>query len=107
MILLQTDKMTAHKDKHVGWITFNNPARHNAVSLEMWQGLADIANDFARDDDIRVVVVQGAGDKAFVAGADIGEFLNAPNNQGVELSKKGQALFLKIEQSKKIAQITI
>jgi enoyl-CoA hydratase/carnithine racemase len=74
MIILKTDKMTAHKDQHVGWITFNNPARHNAVSLEMWQGLADIANEFARDDDIRVVVVQGAGDKAFVSGADISEF---------------------------------
>jgi enoyl-CoA hydratase/carnithine racemase len=74
MIILKTDKMTAHKEKHVGWITFNNPARHNAVSLEMWQGLADIANDFARDDDIRVVVVHGAGGKAFVSGADISEF---------------------------------
>jgi enoyl-CoA hydratase/carnithine racemase len=74
MIILKTDKMAAHKDKHVGWITFNNPARHNAVSLEMWQGLADIANDFARDDDIRVVVVHGAGGKAFVSGADISEF---------------------------------
>lgn len=74
MSLLKTDKMAAHKDKHVGWITFNNPARHNAVSLEMWQGLADIANDFARDDDIRVVVVHGAGGKAFVSGADISEF---------------------------------
>jgi enoyl-CoA hydratase/carnithine racemase len=74
MSLLKTDKMAAHKNKHVGWITFNNPARHNAVSLEMWQGLADIANDFARDDDIRVVVVQGAGEKAFVSGADISEF---------------------------------
>ncbi len=74
MILLKTDKMIARKDKHVGWITFNNPARHNAVSLEMWQGLADIANDFAHDDDIRAVVVQGADDKAFVSGADISEF---------------------------------
>lgn len=74
MSLLKTDKMAAHKDKHVGWITFNNPARHNAVSLEMWQGLADIANDFARDDDIRVVVLHGAGGKAFVSGADISEF---------------------------------
>ena len=74
MSILKTDKMRAHKDKHVGWITFNNPARHNAVSLEMWQGLADIANDFARDDDIRVVVVHGAGGKAFVSGADISEF---------------------------------
>ena len=74
MSFLKTNKMAAHKDQHVGWITFNNPARHNAVSLEMWQGLADIANEFARDDDIRVVVVHGAGEKAFVSGADISEF---------------------------------
>ncbi|WP_089958743.1 enoyl-CoA hydratase [Limnohabitans sp. 2KL-3] len=74
MSFLKTDKMAARKDKHVGWITFNNPARHNAVSLEMWQGLADIAHEFARDDDIRVVVVHGAGEKAFVSGADISEF---------------------------------
>ncbi len=71
---LKTDKMAARKDKHVGWITFNNPARHNAVSLEMWQGLADIATDFAADPNIRVVVVHGAGEKAFVSGADISEF---------------------------------
>jgi enoyl-CoA hydratase/carnithine racemase len=74
MSFLKTDKMAARKDKHVGWITFNNPARHNAVSLEMWQGLADIAHEFARDDDIRVVVVHGTGEKAFVSGADISEF---------------------------------
>ena len=74
MTISKTDKMVARKDKHVGWITFNNPARHNAVSLAMWQGLADIANDFAADPNIRVVVLQGAGDKAFVSGADISEF---------------------------------
>jgi enoyl-CoA hydratase len=74
MTISKTDKMVARKDKHVGWITFNNPAHHNAVSLAMWQGLADIANDFASDPNIRVVVLQGAGDKAFVSGADISEF---------------------------------
>ncbi len=74
MSLLKTDKMLAHKEHHVGRIVFNNPARHNAVSLEMWQGLADAAQAFAADPDIRVVIVQGAGDKAFVAGADISEF---------------------------------
>ena len=74
MILLKTEKMLAHKDQHVGRIVFNNPARHNAVSLEMWQGLADAAQAFAADPDIRVVIVQGAGDKAFVSGADISEF---------------------------------
>ena len=80
MVHLKTDKMLARKDKHVGWITFNNPARHNAVSLEMWQGLADIANDFANDDEIRVVVVNGAGGKAFVSGADISEFAEQRNS---------------------------
>jgi len=80
MVHLKTDKMLARKDKHIGWITFNNPARLNAVSLEMWQGLADIANDFANDDEIRVVVVHGAGEKAFVSGADISEFAQQRNS---------------------------
>jgi enoyl-CoA hydratase len=80
MVHLKTDKMLARKDKHIGWITFNNPARLNAVSLEMWQGLADIANDLANDDEIRVVVVHGAGEKAFVSGADISEFAQQRNS---------------------------
>jgi len=74
MRLLQTDKMQARKDTHIGWIIFNNPSRHNAVSLDMWEGLATVANDFAADPEIRVVIVCGAGEKAFVSGADISEF---------------------------------
>lgn len=71
---LQTDKMIAQKDGSIGWATFNNPARRNAVSLPMWQALRDIVEDFAADPEIRVIVLKGAGDKAFVAGADISEF---------------------------------
>jgi enoyl-CoA hydratase/carnithine racemase len=71
---LGTDKMAAHKDGAIGWITFDNPARRNAVSLEMWQALADIVADYAADNAIRVIVLKGAGDKAFVSGADISEF---------------------------------
>jgi enoyl-CoA hydratase/carnithine racemase len=71
---LGTDKMAAHKDGAIGWITFDNPARRNAVSLEMWQALADIVADYAADEAIRVIVLKGAGDKAFVSGADISEF---------------------------------
>ena len=70
----RTDKMLAEKDGPVGWITFNNPARRNAVSLAMWEALQDIVNDYASDDAIRVIVVTGAGGKAFVSGADISEF---------------------------------
>jgi len=71
---LLTDKMIAQKDGAIGWITFNNPARHNAVSMSMWEGLFEIVQDYAQDQDIRVIVVKGAGEKAFVSGADISEF---------------------------------
>jgi enoyl-CoA hydratase len=74
MTISKTERMLADKEGAIGWITFNNPARHNAVSLDMWQGLYDIVSDYARDDAIRVIVLRGAGGKAFVSGADISEF---------------------------------
>lgn len=69
-----TDKMIAEKRGAVGVMTFNNPQRFNAVSMEMWEGVVEILADFGRDDAIRVVVVTGAGSKAFVSGADISKF---------------------------------
>ncbi len=71
---LSTDKMIGKKDGHIGWMTFNNPDRRNAMSLEMWEAVAEIMVDFQADENIRVVVMQGAGDKAFVSGADISQF---------------------------------
>jgi enoyl-CoA hydratase/carnithine racemase len=53
---------------------FNNPERRNAVSLDMWQAIPEVLADFAADDAVRVVVLTGAGDKAFVSGADISQF---------------------------------
>ena len=70
----QTDKMLARKEGGVGILTFNNPERHNAVSLEMWEATKRILDGFAADDDIRVVVLTGAGGQAFVSGADISKF---------------------------------
>lgn len=69
-----SDKLIAETDGAIGWITFNNPAKHNAVSKEMWEGLADAVERFDAADDVRVIVLKGAGEKAFVAGADISEF---------------------------------
>lgn len=74
MPISKTDKMIAEKDGAIGWITFNNPERRNAVSMAMWEALGDIVGDYAADDAIRVIVLKGAGDKAFVSGADISEF---------------------------------
>src|SRR6201997_5913213 len=72
--MTQTDKMLSRKEGGVGIVTFNNPERHNAVSLEMWEATKRILDDFAGDNDIRVVVLTGAGGKAFVSGADISKF---------------------------------
>src|ERR1700731_1975471 len=76
-----TSKMLAEKDGAIGRIIFNNPARHNAVSLEMWQGVAQIMEDFDNDDSVRVIVLSGAGGKAFVSGADISEFKEKRANE--------------------------
>ena len=69
-----TERMIAKKDGPVGWMQFNNPARHNAVSIDMWQSVREIMTEFGNDDQIRVVVLRGAGSKAFISGADISEF---------------------------------
>jgi enoyl-CoA hydratase/carnithine racemase len=72
--MTQTDKMLSRKEGGVGYLIFNNPERHNAVSLEMWEAASGILADFAADKAIRVVVLTGAGGKAFVSGADISKF---------------------------------
>jgi enoyl-CoA hydratase/carnithine racemase len=66
--------MTSRKEGRVGTLIFDNPARHNAVSLDMWEAAARVLKDFAADDEVRVVVLTGAGGKAFVSGADISKF---------------------------------
>jgi enoyl-CoA hydratase len=79
--MAQTDKMLSRKEGHVGYVIFNNPARRNAVSLEMWEATARILDNFGKDNDVRVVVLTGAGDKAFVSGADISRFENERANE--------------------------
>ncbi|MFL5067905.1 MAG: enoyl-CoA hydratase [Xanthobacteraceae bacterium] len=69
-----TDKVVARQEGAVGHLIFNNPERRNAVSLDMWEAAAKILDGFARASNVRVVVVSGAGGKAFVSGADISRF---------------------------------
>ena len=72
--MMTSDKMLSHVTGATGWMTFNNPERHNAVSLDMWAAAETILGDFAADDAVRVVVLTGAGGKSFVSGADISKF---------------------------------
>ena len=64
----------------VGVITFNNPEKRNAMSLDMWEGLGHALIELRDDPDIRVVILTGAGDKAFVSGADISQFEKTRHN---------------------------
>jgi len=73
-LTLPTDKIIARTDGALGHIIFNNPERHNAVSLEMWDAVDIALSAYAEDDQIRVVILSGAGGKAFVSGADISKF---------------------------------
>jgi enoyl-CoA hydratase/carnithine racemase len=67
-------KIVAEKEGYLGRIVFNNPAKHNAVSQAMWDGLSAAMQSFDADKEVRVVVLEGAGDRAFVSGADISRF---------------------------------
>src|SRR4029079_4315047 len=70
----QSEKMLSRKEGSVGYVIFNNPERHNAVSLDMWQASGEMLDDCRSDNNIKVVVVTGNGGKAFVSGADISRF---------------------------------
>lgn len=69
-----TEQLVVAKEDGVGRVTFDNQARRNALTYEMWSGLPVVLEDFALDDKVRVIVLAGAGGKAFSAGADISEF---------------------------------
>jgi enoyl-CoA hydratase/carnithine racemase len=76
----------------VGVITFNNPEKRNAMSLDMWEGLGHALIELRDDPEVRVVILVGAGDKAFVSGADISQFeKNRHNAQASEEYSKRSA----------------
>jgi enoyl-CoA hydratase/carnithine racemase len=77
----------------VGVITFNNPDKRNAMSLDMWEGLGHALIELRDDPGVRIVIVAGAGDKAFVSGADISQFEKTRHNAEAseEYSKKSAA----------------
>lgn len=69
-----TDKLLVEVQAGVARVTFNNPAKHNALSVEMRSALPGVVEALQDDPDVRVIVLTGAGDRAFASGADISEF---------------------------------
>jgi len=69
-----TERIIARKEGAVGWLIFNNPERRNAISVDMWEAIPTVLSQYEADPEVRVIVLAGAGDKAFVSGADISQF---------------------------------
>jgi enoyl-CoA hydratase len=77
----------------VGVVTFNNPEKRNAMSLDMWEGLGQALIELRDNPAVRVVILTGAGDKAFMSGADISQFEKTRHNAQAseEYSRKSDA----------------
>src|SRR3954465_13712418 len=70
---LSTEKILAEVEGGIGWLTFNHPERRNAMSMEMWEGVADALESFQDDANVRVVVMTGPGGRPCAPGAHISE----------------------------------
>ncbi len=90
------------KEGHIAWVILNRPQRLNALTLTMADELIDALDKLTADGDVRVIVLRGAGDRAFSAGADVTAFTEVPAPHAVvELSQKFQAMMDKVEATPK------
>lgn len=96
-------KMICLREGAIGKIIFNNPERHNAVSFEMWDAAEQMLAELLADDSVQVIVLAGAGGKAFVSGADISKFESerATQDAVLEYNAKTAAVYGGIHQASK------
>lgn len=85
------------KKENIGLLTINRPDKLNAISSELTTELSRLLDEIENDEELRVLVVTGAGDKAFVAGADINELVDREAKIGRKVSKERQEIFWRIE----------
>ncbi len=85
------------KKENIGILTINRPDKLNAISNELTTELKSFLDEAERDDDLRVLIITGAGDKAFVAGADINELVGRDARLGRRVSQERQDIFSRIE----------
>ncbi len=89
--------LTYEKKENIGFLTINRPEKLNAISNELISELKKLLDEIENDEEMRVLIITGAGDKAFVAGADIKELVDRDASQGRRVSKKRQEIFSRIE----------
>ena len=85
------------KKENTGLLTINRPEKMNALSQELTAELSLLLDEIENDAELRVIVITGAGDKAFMAGADINELVDRDARLGRRVSRKRQEIFSRIE----------
>lgn len=106
---MSAQQLLIERDGPVATITLNRPDKRNALTFEMYAGLAEFCRSASRDDDLKAVIIRGAGEKAFAAGTDITQFRNFKSAEdGLAYEKKIDAVLSDIEACPKpiIAAIT-
>ena len=88
-------------EDHIFTVTINRPDKLNALNKSVMEELNSVIDEVYGNDEIRSVIITGAGEKAFVAGADISEFVGLSMAEGSALSKNGQQILRKLEDSPK------
>ncbi len=95
------DKVLFEAKESIGYLTINRPDKLNALNNEVLSELDSIIDDINKNNDVKVVLVTGSGEKAFVAGADIAFMKNLTPKQATDFARLGQEIFFKMEQSEK------
>ncbi|MDH4257579.1 MAG: enoyl-CoA hydratase-related protein [Candidatus Aminicenantes bacterium] len=85
------------KKDDIGILTVNRPDKLNAISNELTSELSSLLDELEKDDKLRVLIITGSGDKAFVAGADIQELVDRDARMGRRVSRERQEIFSRIE----------
>lgn len=85
------------KKENIGLLTINRPDKLNAISNELTSELSQLLGEIENDEELRVLIITGAGDKAFVAGADIKELVDRDAKIGRRVSRERQEIFSRIE----------
>ncbi len=98
-----TEHVLTRRDGAVRWLIFNRPEKHNALSIAMNDAALEVIEAFAQAPDERVLVVAGAGGKAFVSGADISEFEERRSNaaKAEEYGRRTQRMFFALRDVEK------
>jgi|SRR5208283_2639158 len=91
------ESLIVKKEEGIGWITLNRPHRLNTLTSDMVNEMHSVLDDFEVDKEVKCIVITGAGDKAFSAGADVTAFQGLTPATAVEASAKGQALYSRLE----------